>query len=344
MLVVGGSDAEPCPPAAECALPEQPALNDGALFDARTGLWRRISPAPVPMTWADGAVVGSTVYLWSPGSPRAGERQAFLSYNLDSGAWDALPAPPTAHDQACCEITAADNGVVAYPGTDEWGEVPDYLFDPSARRWAKLPPDPLSPSFGRSMVWSGSDLVLFDHELVPQPGSDRPSLTRAAMLDLESGTWQRLPDSETLGVGEFVAVGGRLVNPSLGWADGGSNEWGRRYPNGAILDPASGQWSSLPKGPSGQDEWGAGVMAAGEVRYGGDHGWLLDLDAGTWIEVPDRPGSNDGDLPDEGAAQTITGDAIATAGRSLFVFGGVRWLDGTLPNGELLADTWLWTP
>jgi hypothetical protein len=286
----------------------------------------------------------SIVYLWSPGSPRTGEREAFLSYNLDSGTWDALPKPPVGRGQACCEITAAGNRIVAYPGTDEWGEVSDYIFDPSARRWARLPPDPLSPSFGRSMVWSGSDLVLFDHELVPQPGSETPSLTRAAVLDLESGRWRRLPDSQTLGVGEFFAVGGRLVIPSLGWADGGENAWGRRYPNGGILDPATGRWSSLPKGPSGRDEWGAGVMAAGEAHYVGDHGWLLDLDTRSWIEVPQRPGSDDTDLSDEAEAQTVTGDAIAAAGRSLFVFGGVRWLNGTHLDGELLADAWLWTP
>lgn len=149
VLVVGGSDARPCPPAADCALPEEPPLNDGAVFDVRTGQWQRISPAPVPMTWADIAVVGSTVYLWSPGSPRTGEREAFLSYNLDSGTWDALPTPPVVRHQACCEITAAGDLIVAYhPGTDEWGEFPDYIFDHPARRWARLPADPLSPSFG----------------------------------------------------------------------------------------------------------------------------------------------------------------------------------------------------
>jgi hypothetical protein len=340
VLVVGGSDTRPCPPAADCALPEEPPLNDGAVFDVRTGQWQRIGPAPVPMTWADSAVVGSTVYLWSPGSPRTGERQAFVSYNLDSGMWDALPVPPVADDRACCHITLAGDRIVAYSGTDEWGEVPDHIFDPSVRRWAKLPPDPLSPSFDRSMVSSGSDLVLLDHELVPQPGSDRPSLTRAAMLDLESGRWRRLPDSQMLGVGEFVAVGGRLVNPSLGWADGGQNEWGRRYPNGGILDPTTGRWSSLPEGPGGRDEWSAGVLASDAGHYVGDDGWLLDLDAGDWIDIPPRPAEHAA----EADGEMVSGGVVASADRSLFVFGGVRWLGGKSLEGELLTDAWLWTP
>jgi hypothetical protein len=293
------------------------------------------------MTWADSAVVGSTVYLWSPGSPRTGEREAFLSYNLDSGAWDALPMPPVGRDRACCQIAAAGDRIVAYPGTDEWGEGPDYIFDPSARRWAKLPPDPLSPSVGRSIVWSGSDLVLFDHELVRQPGSDRPSLTRAAVLDLESGRWRRLPDSQTLGVGEFLAVAGRLVNPSLGWADGGDvNGWGRRYPNGGILHRTTSRWSALPEGPSGRDEWSAGVLASDVGHYVGDDGWLLDLEPGDWIEIPPRPSERAA----EADGEMISGSVVAGADRSLFVFGGVRWLGGKFSEGELLDQAWLWTP
>src|SRR5215813_118664 len=52
VLVVVVSDARPCPPEADCVLPEEPPLNDGAVFDLRTGRWKRINPAPVPMTWA----------------------------------------------------------------------------------------------------------------------------------------------------------------------------------------------------------------------------------------------------------------------------------------------------
>jgi hypothetical protein len=148
-----------------------------------------------------------------------------------------------------------------------------------------------------------------------------------------------LPDSQTLGVGEFFAVGGRLVNPSLGWADGGQNEWGRRYPNGGILDPTTGRWSSLPKGPSGRDEWSAGVLASDVGHYVGDDGWLLDLEPGDWLEIRPRPPERAAEADGE-----MVSGVVASAGRSLFVFGGVRWLGGRFPEGELLAEAWLWTP
>jgi hypothetical protein len=58
-----------------------------------------------------------------------------------------------------------------------------------------MPGDPLAPSFDRQYVWTGSSLVLLAAELVPNPGSDGPSFQRAAVLDLETRTWERLPDA-----------------------------------------------------------------------------------------------------------------------------------------------------
>src|SRR4051794_35987802 len=46
-LVIGGSDARPCPANADCIPPEVPPLRDGAAFDPETGTWRTIADAPV---------------------------------------------------------------------------------------------------------------------------------------------------------------------------------------------------------------------------------------------------------------------------------------------------------
>src|SRR5688572_28231222 len=51
-LVVGGSDAEPCPPNAGCVPTREPPLRDGAVFDPRAGKWSRIVDAPVGMSFA----------------------------------------------------------------------------------------------------------------------------------------------------------------------------------------------------------------------------------------------------------------------------------------------------
>ncbi len=333
VLIVGGSDAPPCPPNADCVVASEPVLSDGAVFEPRTNQWQPIAPSPVPIEWAQGVVVGSTVYVWVAGGPRPGSREALLSYDVGGERWAELPLPPGAEIDACCAIAAAGDRIVAYAGTDELGEQPDHIFEPASGRWTELPDDPLSPSFDRAIVWSGAELVHFAKELVPQPGAEEPSVARAAALDLESGVWRRLPDSESLGVGG-VAVDGRIVNPRLGWADGGEvNNWGRAYPYGGILDPATGEWSALPNAPSGQDEVSAGLLAGGRAHYTGDHGWVRDLDAGEWRWIPPRPGTGDQD------ASITSGDSIASVGEALFVFGGVRWDD---LDPEWVDEAWLW--
>ena len=260
VLLIGGSDAAPCPPSASCVPPDVPPLADGAAFDPQTGTWRRIADSPVPFEWAQAVVIRKTAYLWIPGSPgRPNADSAFLTYHVRQDRWQELPLP--ANSDRFGGIVQAGDGIVAYAGTDEQGEQPDLVFDPAVGSWSELPPDPLSPSFDRSMAWSGEELLLFDHELVPNPGSEKPSVTRAAALDLESGSWRRLPDSEILASGPWVTDDARLINPMLGSADGGdTNNWGRTYPYGGILDPASGRWSALPDPPDGEEDFGSGVL------------------------------------------------------------------------------------
>jgi hypothetical protein len=179
-----------------------------------------------PFEWVQAVVIRTTAYLWIPGSPgRPNAESAFLAYRPREDRWQELPLPAGDSDRFAGIVEAGDR-VVAYTGTDEQREQSDLVFDPATRSWSKLPPDPLSPSFDRSMAWSGQELLLFDHELVPNPGSEKPSLTRAAALDLESGSWRRLPDSEILASGPWVLDDGRLINPMLGGADGGdTNNW-----------------------------------------------------------------------------------------------------------------------
>ncbi len=332
VLLIGGSDAAPCPPSASCVPPDVPPLADGAAFDPQTGTWRRIADSPVPFEWAQAVVIRKTAYLWIPGSPgRPNADSAFLTYHVRQDRWQELPLP--ANSDRFGGIVQAGDGIVAYAGTDEQGEQPDLVFDPAVGSWSELPPDPLSPSFDRSMAWSGEELLLFDHELVPNPGSEKPSVTRAAALDLESGSWRRLPDSEILASGPWVIDDARLINPMLGSADGGdTNNWGRNYPYGGILEPASGRWSALPDPPDGEEDFASGVLTESLGHYFGHRGWILDAATDTWIQVP--PLAND---------ELVTDRTVVSAGADLLVFGGARWKAQSL-DATLLNDAWIWSP
>jgi hypothetical protein len=333
VLLIGGSDAPPCPPNASCVPPEVPPLASGAAFDPQTGTWRRIADSPVPFEWAQGIVVGPTAYLWIPGSPgRPKAEAAFLAYRIEDNRWEELPLPPGDSDLFHGIVQAGDR-IVAYAYSDEQGEQPDYVFDPATGAWNELPPDPLSPSFDRSMAWSGRGLGRFEPELGPNPGSVKPAVTRAAALDLETGAWRRLPDSQILATGPWVLAHKRLINPTLGGADGGEvGNWGRTYPYGGILEPEGGQWSALPNAPGGEEDFGSGVLTESGGYYFGHRGWILDTTASTWIEIPtlDRD-------------ELVTGRTVVAAGSDLLVFGGARWKDHGF-EATLLADAWIWSP
>jgi hypothetical protein len=335
VLLIGGSDAPPCPPSADCTTPTKPPLGDGAAYDPATETWRRIADSPVRVEWANGVVIGQTAYLWIPGNNfRPDAEQAFLAYRIDEDRWEALPPPPT-NAAGWYSILAAGDRLIAYSGSDEQVTAPDLVFDPTTGTWSELPDDPLGPAYDRSMAWTGHELVLFDKELVPNPcGGEMPCLVRAAVYDFETGSWRRLPDSELLGSGPWYASNGSLVNPVLGGADGGDNEWGRTYPYGGLLDPATGEWSALPRTPFAQDDFsGAGALTETGGHYFGHRGWILDTTTDEWIEIPP--------LDDD---ELGSGRTVVAAGDDLFVFGGVRWPERSPFEGELLADAWIWSP
>jgi len=329
VLVIGGSDEPPCPPLADCTASTIPPLRDGAALEPTSGNWTQLADAPVPLGWLTGAVVDVTLYVWVPGfEPGPGVRPAFLAYRVAEDRWEELPAPPVATD-ANIQLVAAGSRLVAFSGSHENGLGPDLLYDPSSGAWSELPGDPLAPSFDRAVVWTGSELVLLGLELVPNPGSENPSLYRAAALDLATGAWRRLPDSEVVGWNPvWFSTAGLVVNPSVGTGDGGQvNNWGRSYPFGGMLDTVAGTWSPLPDPPRSYGPY-QGLSVGGDEMLVSD-GWVFRVPTGTWTPLA-RP---------SGAADQ--GEAAVWAGDRLVVWGGARWIDGT---GTLLDDGWAWLP
>jgi hypothetical protein len=329
ILVLGGSASDPCPPTAACLPPSELPLRDGAALDPETGTWRTIAPAPVPLGWASGAVQGDVLYIWVPADEDIpGMRRAFVSYDVESDRWEELPMPPVGGDRTYV-LAPAEDRIVAYQSTQGFDVMPDLEFDPSTRTWSELPTDPLVPSFDRTMVWTEAGLALLGIENVPQPGSEGPAVYRAAVLDLETRSWRRLPDSEISGYDpSWFWAGGLLVNPTLGTSDGGEvNNWGRPYPHGGILDPAQGMWSPLPDPPEPGDDFPS--FAVGGAEYVSSFSsWVLHVSSGRWFELPPPPDS------------AHEGQAVTWAGDRLFVWGGVRW-DGNEPT--ILGDGWLWS-
>jgi hypothetical protein len=330
LLVIGGTEADPCPPGAGCTAPEIGPRRDGAAFDPGTNEWQRIADAPVPVGTAFGTVVGDRLYLLVgfEGDP---VRQAFLSYTPKSDTWREL-APPTKKPAFRFLVPFGDD-VVAYESSQERGVRGDLLYDTTSDSWSKLPVDPLAETYDRGMVWTGEEIVLLGIPNVPNPGV-KPSIYRAAALtqDLE---WRRLPESEVVGSNPvWHFTGGVVVNASTVEVDGGeTNNYGRFYPTGGIFDPAKEQWSDLPNPPEHDYEafrdHVTGIYVGGEAMVTDGNGWALNVPTGDWAALG---------RPEDGPESEM---AAAWMGDRLVIWGGVRW-DGS--EARLYDDGWIWEP
>ena len=196
------------------------------------------------------------------------------------------------------------------------------------RSWRALPPAPLRNN-GQTLVWSGRELIVMRSAFVGKDGS-RPPYARAAAFSLDTRSWRRLPDSDTVFFGHgWVRVGDRLINPALGTGDA-EYRFGR--PHGGILDPETGTWSDLPNPPEeGPFVFGTGVLTRERGHYSSLGGWVLDTTRDSWVRIPRLDRQRSG----------VFGRTIAEAGRSLLAFGGARFgRDGS----RLLNDAWIWSP
>ncbi|MDQ4034327.1 MAG: hypothetical protein M3153_00200 [Chloroflexota bacterium] len=327
VLVIGGSDDDSCPPNADCVV-AAPPLSDGAAYDPSTGTWSPLPDAPVPLGHLTGAVIGDTLYVWVSGIQ--GAAPAFLSLTAGDDAWLQLDPPPAAQDEQLSLVAAGDR-LVAFHTSQELGVAPDLIFDPDPGVWSELPLDPLTPAFDRSMVWIGDAMVLLGRAVVPNPGSERPSLVEAARFEVDTQRWDRFSDSTIVGGSlGWSWTDGRLVNPEIGSSDGGEvNNWGRPYPHGGMLNPAKGEWTDLPPGPEAPGPY-PGVSTAGPEWTVSAAGWALHVPSGRWIELP-RPGAGAADF----------GQAITWAGDGMFMWGGARSTDIAT---VLLDEGWTWIP
>ncbi len=334
VLLIGGSDAPPCPPTADCVTPTVPPLRDGAAFDPATGRWRELAPAPTAIHGAQGVVLDGTAYVWVHGDPRRPEHErAFLAYRIADDRWDRLPSPPGVGDQYHA-LTATGDEVVLFRNSDEYGESPDLAYEPATERWRELPADQLSPSFDRALAWSGAELILIAKDRFPGPNKRGPLFVSAAALDPDAGSWRELPDSEVLDMGItgcWVEVDGRILNPSIGGGDGGG-DWDRVYPDGGVLDPETGEWSDLPERPDGvEDErYSGGVLTGSEARCMSTEGWVLDATADRWLRMPTL------------AEDFLEGRTVVGTVDGALAFGGAEWSENG-SKGTLVRDAWLWS-
>jgi hypothetical protein len=299
VIVVGGDIGDPCPPNADCARATA-AARDGAAYDPAARTWRPIADAPVTLpAYTAGVVVKGHLFVRHD--------NALLDYDVATDRWTTLPRPVS----EWYALVADGHRLVLVSGSDEDGDRPDLAYDVATERWSELPADPIGPAFNRGLIATPAGLVLTAQELVPNPGADGPSLVLAALLDRKTGRWTRLPDTGQLGGGSAGWTGTRIVDPSLGGADGGEvGNYGRTIPFGGIIDPVAKTWSPLPNPPH-EFTGGWSVEAVGPALIAAN-GWIYNDSNKVWTEIPRPAGA-----PEQPGRGVWTG-----SGFTLVVIGG----------------------
>ena len=315
VLVAGGWEWL-CPPNADCDYPDTPLLRDGALLEVESGRWRPIADAPFGLRDGKAGAIGDAVFVLTGcrSSESCDGPLELLSYDTATDRWSELgrvPSPAPSY----AALVPVGGRLLVLADTDEYGERPDHLYDPTTGRWEEVPDDPLPRVYDRWAVDGGVRLLVFG-----SPTSTEAETKLGAAYDLATGSWRRLPDAPGAGYQVWRSGDEAWLNPHFGSEGGG------------VLDLRTDTWRPFPGAPEdlGEDEALdlAGVIGWGDGAYEYSSGLVRDTQRDRWLRIRKQT--------------SVTYDErLTTLGDTLVVFGGQRWQDS---DGELLAETWIWRP
>jgi hypothetical protein len=319
-VIVLGGERRPCPPSADCAVVSD-GLRDGAAYDPGTNSWRVIAPAPVAVGPGDRLVAADGVVVLRSARPHG---SIWFTYEPDLDRWSRIDGVPAGVGD---QPSAIGPRVYVTAGRRV------AVYDVGRLRWSLLPPDPIRPALTeRTVTATGAGPVVTGVDSTRPNDGRTPSLLLADVWD--GSSWRRLPPSEQLAGSDWTWTGTRMVDPEPFTLDGGQvGNWGRSYPMGGTLDPATGEWGSLPE-------------ELVDPPQGDARGWTVSASGGPWFAVLGQVYDDDtgqvGLLPTPDGAPDY-GVSAAWAGDRLVAFGGVDSSRGY--TGDALSDqAWIYTP
>lgn len=304
--------------------------------------WAWTERAAAPMILAETAVAseGPNIYVVGGWTDAGGGSPFVLRYDAMNDTWSELPPYPMPihHAQAAAldgtlyvfggaMTTVPLPGSLVGIGPPGWPRTPlSFKLSPGAPAWEPIAPMPDARGLGGAAVLDGEIYLVggigLDGYLaavhVYDPASD--SYHEAAPLPTP-----RDHLSVVSHAGKLYALAGRS-NAGGSWDDLETAE---------VLDPASGEWSSLPPAPLGRGGQGAGVVGDGMLALVGgenaegafavyDAAHALAISNATWLDLPPLP-------------QPLHGMAAASWDGKLFVMGGATEAGGIETSAWMLA-------
>jgi Kelch motif protein len=157
--------------------------NDGAAYDPRSDSWRPIPPAPVVGRAGAAAVwTGVEVLVWGSANEKfdgvGNGPTDGAAYNPLTNRWRRLSTAPLEPRLGWRAVWA--NGRLVVWGGVTWRSLPPdrvdgralepvyygdgAAYDPKTDTWEKLPAAPLAPRAEHTMVWTGSEILVWGGE------------------------------------------------------------------------------------------------------------------------------------------------------------------------------------
>lgn len=204
-----------------------PAVPDGAAYDPAADTWRRIADPPLGHRDAPQAVwTGTEMLVWGGWAGPIPQRDG-AAYSPSTDTWRRLPDAPFAATQ----LAWAVDRVIAIGDTGAAAS-----FDPATDDWTEMPRYPVRDGWMRSLIWTGSDLLLF----IATNGVDTP--TEGFRLRPGDSGWRPIKASP-----QWALYAGRMVwtgTEAVGVAGPDRSESGRS--GAAAYDPATDRWREIP--------------------------------------------------------------------------------------------------
>ncbi|ABS03864.1 hypothetical protein Krad_2384 [Kineococcus radiotolerans SRS30216 = ATCC BAA-149] len=222
------------------ATPEDVRHRDGIAFtpgtDPATGTWRTLPEAPVASIDASSGAptIDGSVYFLAP--------QGLMQFDTTTDTWTRhdLPAESTGN----WLHAAGDHLILTATGFEE---IPDFQWNTRTQQWSLVPTDPLGRAGRRAInTPHGFLLIAIDPDYSRDDIGPRP--LAAALLDVEAGTWRRLPNYQQLEGGQLTLHGNRVIDaiPLAGFTPAVGPYAGRQLPAAGVLTLPGGAWSTLP--------------------------------------------------------------------------------------------------
>lgn len=202
--------------------------------------------------------------------------------------WQSLPAGP-ADGRVFPVFEWAGDRLVIWGGETtsevEWTDT-GAIYDPATQTWSEMSDGPLGPRSEASAVWTGTELFICCGR---NPAGDEETATAA--YDPETDSWRELPPAPTtVAFGTAVWTGSNvlIIGPGqVGFPDS---------PTVAMtFDPTTEEWRELDGPPAALGleppvSWTGDDAIVWTHHTGGvSTGYRLDVDNGTWQQLPPVP-------------------------------------------------------